>query len=356
LNSEGRVANDTPMRRSRFPLSTVALAVAVSSPALAGDPIEVTYPAPWADRWNYPFNPTPGTRTTASTFGNEPGSALFDNRDGQMIVGYLTGGEIPTGLDPARYEIVSATLVLEFASDNTLAYDPTPDPWRSFLPASDPAWEPDPDAGEPIEIFGVGFRNGFTRENWVETSPFTVAGQSVLNPDVRNAYPLGWRDGAATDVSNSVRQGWDPIPFAIGTVAGLEPGDLIPVGTRMSFDLLSGAPETSDYLAESLSDGKLLLSVTSLARVVQQGAAFPAFYCRENPLVTGGFAEAARLSLSVRIVSDPRPEDLDGDGAVGASDLTILLGQWGAKGGPADLDGNGSVGAGDLAALLAAWG
>jgi hypothetical protein len=46
--------------------------------------------------------------------------------------------------------------------------------------------------------------------------------------------------------------------------------------------------------------------------------------------------------------------DLDGDGAIGASDLAILLAQWG-RAGTADLDGDGTVGAADLALLLAAW-
>lgn len=52
----------------------------------------------------------------------------------------------------------------------------------------------------------------------------------------------------------------------------------------------------------------------------------------------------------------PSP-DLDGDGSVGAADLSILLGAWGACGDPcpADLDGDGAVGAADLAALLGAW-
>ncbi|MBL9120960.1 MAG: hypothetical protein JNL80_13695 [Phycisphaerae bacterium] len=48
--------------------------------------------------------------------------------------------------------------------------------------------------------------------------------------------------------------------------------------------------------------------------------------------------------------------DLNGDGSVNASDLAILLGAWGAGGGPADLDGSGSVNAADLAVLLGAWG
>lgn len=52
--------------------------------------------------------------------------------------------------------------------------------------------------------------------------------------------------------------------------------------------------------------------------------------------------------------SDPCPADLDGDGAVGSSDLAILLGAWGASG-PGDFDGGG-VGSADLAILLGAWG
>lgn len=46
--------------------------------------------------------------------------------------------------------------------------------------------------------------------------------------------------------------------------------------------------------------------------------------------------------------------DIDGNGAVDAADLAILLGAWGASG-PGDLDGDGMVGAPDLAILLGAW-
>ena len=49
--------------------------------------------------------------------------------------------------------------------------------------------------------------------------------------------------------------------------------------------------------------------------------------------------------------------DLDLDGAVGAGDLSILLGLWGGSGVPfGDLDGSGTVGGGDLAILLGNWG
>ncbi len=52
---------------------------------------------------------------------------------------------------------------------------------------------------------------------------------------------------------------------------------------------------------------------------------------------------------------DDCPADLDGDGAVSASDLAQLLGAWGMPG-PADFDDDGAVTASDLAALLGSWG
>ncbi len=52
----------------------------------------------------------------------------------------------------------------------------------------------------------------------------------------------------------------------------------------------------------------------------------------------------------------PCPADVDADGLVGASDLAILLGEWGQPDSLADLDLNGDVDASDLAILLGAWG
>jgi hypothetical protein len=45
--------------------------------------------------------------------------------------------------------------------------------------------------------------------------------------------------------------------------------------------------------------------------------------------------------------------DLDGDGLVGASDIAVMLLDFGpCTGCPADLDGSGTVDAGDIAFLL----
>lgn len=54
------------------------------------------------------------------------------------------------------------------------------------------------------------------------------------------------------------------------------------------------------------------------------------------------------------------PADLDANGAVGFSDLNVLLQTWGpcpsGAACPADLVGNGEVGYADLTTLLNAWG
>lgn len=54
----------------------------------------------------------------------------------------------------------------------------------------------------------------------------------------------------------------------------------------------------------------------------------------------------------------PCPEDLDGNGDVGFSDLLLVLKNWGPCEGecPQDIDGNGDVGFSDVVAVLAAWG
>lgn len=49
------------------------------------------------------------------------------------------------------------------------------------------------------------------------------------------------------------------------------------------------------------------------------------------------------------------PEDLNGDGAVGATDLAIILGEWGSAHRAADINRDGIVGPDDLASLLAQW-
>jgi hypothetical protein len=71
-----------------------------------------------------------------------------------------------------------------------------------------------------------------------------------------------------------------------------------------------------------------------------------------------GSAAAFWCWQPVRVILPPRLGDLNGDGAVNATDMSILLNSFGTNDpcSPADLDGNEVVGAPDLAILLNNWG
>ena len=95
-------------------------------------------------------------------------------------------------------------------------------------------------------------------------------------------------------------------------------------------------------------------------RDVLQGVDVIAFTTLEPGLFFGFTDHSFRIdNITVTRVPASVFGDLNGDGGVGAADLSILLSAWGAcpPGGPcaADLNGDGAVGPQDLAALLASW-
>jgi hypothetical protein len=79
-----------------------------------------------------------------------------------------------------------------------------------------------------------------------------------------------------------------------------------------------------------------------------------AFGPNENWLCGWSAASQYGYTQSTGCVS-PCPPDLDADRMVGGSDLTIMLGAWGASG-AADLNFSGTVEGADLTILLGAWG
>ncbi|MDI9403218.1 MAG: serine hydrolase [Limnohabitans sp.] len=102
-----------------------------------------------------------------------------------------------------------------------------------------------------------------------------------------------------------------------------------------------------------VSDGAVYSGATTptLTILVTEGSAAQ-YSCR---ITTA--CGSLRVSNAVQLTVLPAcPADLDGNDAIGAADLSLLLAAWGTKGGDADLDGDGSVGAADLSLLLAAWG
>ncbi|MFO0826562.1 MAG: right-handed parallel beta-helix repeat-containing protein [Phycisphaerales bacterium] len=79
-------------------------------------------------------------------------------------------------------------------------------------------------------------------------------------------------------------------------------------------------------------------------------AAAPDTGCGLGAIVDLGAFESRGAAIGNAIFAD-----LDGDGAVNATDLAMLLGMWGGASCLGDFDGDGTVGAADLALLLGAW-
>lgn len=246
---------------------------------------------PALDRWNYPFNATPGTRAVASTFASvEEGVAL--QRHANFVIGFATAPEIPTGLSPDQYEILEAGVVLTTSANFQIEYDPTFDSELTYLPEEDARFIRDQDAGRPMELFGAGFRNGFTAATWEETSPYAPQGANST------VYPISL-DAAGKELDASAVNFANPAQvnaFAVGQIDGITVGSMVPEDSPVHFELDLSQPGVVSYLQRSLAAGRLFLTVTSLHRGGRDVRSFPEYYTRDNLV-----GDAPTLELVVQI-------------------------------------------------------
>lgn len=265
----------------------------------------------------YPSNSTPGLRPIASTFSFLPFTGV-DDRFGQFLIKFDTVAMgIPAGLGPENYEVRRLILTAIYASGDSLPYDPTEDPLASLGSAPTLA---DPDAGRPLELHGTGFRGGFTAGTFQETSPF--GGRDAFASSFDGA-------GVARDVTNHVTLGYESHPWAIGKVSvpvdlnaeprvylPLEPGQVIPVYSRVTFEINIGVPGVAAYVRQGLHEGVLWFTVSSFHPVTGPGSSgFPAYFTRDHPeqALFGDVASTLDVdySLPLRIASFRR--DLAGN-------------------------------------------
>lgn len=326
-----------------FPFGRDGIAVLVLSACGAagyGQLLAPEWDTPSGDRWMYPFNGTPGTRFTANTFG-APTIEGFDDRDSQFILMFDTGGEIPAGLGLDAYRVVWARVTVTVFNNGEFFYDPTPDPIDSYRPGDDPLHETDTDTGRPIELFAVGYRDGFDLASWQETSPFTVSGDPFVDASrIRTAYAAEYvGGGVATDVSLAVRDGIDAPALATG-IAPLTPGQAVPADTTFSFDLDLCDAGVRRYFAEAFEHGRLNLVVASMhgasydPDIGPSDPAYPIYYTSENPLALA-FGYTPTLELVVRVGS---AGDYNGDGTRDFFDVLAFLNDFSAGAAVADLN------------------
>jgi len=137
----------------------------------------------------------------------------------------------------------------------------------------------------------------------------------------------------------------DVAPFA--TAPGVVESDFLrPVDPAMSMGDIVGLDYVTLLERYDGSGGGTGIDLAPL------GLASIRFVRIEGPTAPG-------FSPEIDAIADVAPveasADLDGSGAVDASDLALLLAAWGTGDPTIDLDLDGSVGAGDLAILLGAW-
>ncbi len=113
----------------------------------------------------------------------------------------------------------------------------------------------------------------------------------------------------------------------------------------MTFDMTMASSFNGPFITNN--GGNPTAAANALFGFIAQGRA----YLNIHSTFAGGGEIRGFLVLAAPTCD----QDLDGDGAVGSSDLALLLGTWGLPG-PADFDMDGMVGSSDLAVMLGAWG
>lgn len=273
--------------------------------------VNLTLNNPPVDRWMYAHNFTPGSRPTASLFGTFDENTV-DTRHAQYLIGFDTFSQITTNLGATNYLIRRVRLTVTTSIDTPtyqFIYDPTQDAATTYFDTNHPAYQPDPDAGRPIELFGAGFRNGFTDATFIQTSPF-----GTNAPAHRNAYATGYStNGTLIDVGNNVGKTnedfphFEVHPFAIGQTTNYQAGQLVAADSKFTFDLSLSDPLVRQYLQAALHNGRLRLMVSSLHDTGGQQAAtgLPNFATHFNLFNDGPILELEATAV--------RPDDSDSD-------------------------------------------
>lgn len=334
---------------------------------------------PAIDTWAYVNGFGGGSRLLAPSFGgiglDEETNALFENgasgpaRLGSMLLAFETSDLIDAQYDAGRYAIESVTVTVrsQGGSVGDVPYEGQPITPASLLAEAQGAGV---SSNKPMELFGVGFREGYegfalgpdqTGDRFAEsTAVYSGAGASYV------AYPVvGDGQTGYADVSNNLTGGFsattpdettapfDATPWAIGS-APYATGAAVPSDTTYTFDLDLSQPGVVAYLQESLSEGAVGFYLSSVHPAAQPGTpgggAYPQWYAKEAVGVYPN-AEAATLSIDYAIL--PIAGDYDADGEVTMADHAAWTAAYGSSvvtpGLGADGNADGVVDAADYA-------
>lgn len=278
--------------------------------ALFATTFRVNDTSPAIERWMYPHNAAPCDRPAGSVFGSFGDASGVDTRHAQHLLGWNTGAFAPTNRGAVNYLLTRCRITLTINRGNLFAYDPSLDSLQTYFETNHPGYVPDSDEGRPIELFGAAFRNGYDAASFEQCAPFGGSGTGQ-----RNAYAAGWStQGMLVDVSNNVGKTntayapFEILPFAVGQTTNAQPGELVPAGAQITFDLNLNDPFVLAYLQQGLNLGLLRFMVTSLHETGGRFGApsYPDFATHFNQAVS----TPTRLEIEGLVVSRA---DLDAD-------------------------------------------
>jgi len=306
---------------------------------------------PAGDKWMYWFGDSTGNRAAASVYGaygtNDYADYNFDDRYGQMMLDFDTTSLVPTGRGATNYTVSLLKIRLVVNYGDVFRYDPTFDSLATYRT------EVDADLGRPIELYGVGYRGGFSRETFRETSPYQAA-NAIGNREVRNAYAMDFINGSPRDVSNNVEENFEVRPWAVGQITGqleidgtfsslsLPSGGMVPIDAVMVFTVDLSDPAIRSYVQQGLDAGRLHFMVTSLYEAQKQVQKVPSFHTKEAywhrrpPYSELYLAPQLEANVTIGSASDP---DSDQDGLLNSWELQYFGNL--ERDGTQDANGNG---------------
>ncbi len=266
----------------------------------------------------------------SSVFGDE-----FPDRFATLFLTFDAQGVLPDTQRPVRLSSMTLRLSMlnssSFDETDGVFYDPTYDGVNSYL---DPTLDTDP--GRPMELYGVGYRNGFDLSSW-RSANFPVSAANGYN-----AIPIDFPPGSAQgrDLSNSVIGGFDTQPLAIGTTPDLltaTDGTLrVRDLARFTFLMDDLSEEARTSFTSQLLNGEVSFMLSSLQAAGFGGMGGEEIYPRWATLETAFPVEDAELELTIE---QSPPADVNTDFGVDIEDLYA----WEQGEGLLDTDDDGSV-------------
>ena len=287
-------------------------------PAFTGQPFFLKSTPATLARWMYPFNASPGNRSAASVFSDYGSAGSYDTRDAQFLLGWNTSNSVPTGLGARNYFVRRARVTLTIASGNQYTYTGTLRDYRTYFQTNDPRYVAPATNASPVELFGAGFRGGYTALTFPQDGPFKSSGSAYYTN--RNAYAAGFdTNGVLVDVSNNVGDdgtneiagAFEVAPFAVGQTTNAAPGQVLPVDSQLTFDLNLDDPLIYGYVQSGLNSGNLSFVASTLLRATFGGTPnYPNFYTIFNTLADP--SQYPLLDLEGAVVRASMDGDADG--------------------------------------------